>query len=175
MTGHDERLRADCGNCCGLCCVAPPFDAAQGFGYDKPAHQPCDHLLRDDRCAIHPQLATRGFPGCVHFDCHGAGQRITSEFFAGRHWRDSAETARAMFEAYSRLLKLHELMAMIDWGLAAARETTPAMRQALEQQMRRLDQASAGMVEGCRVAELPGLRAETLALLRGLVSSGRPD
>ena len=167
-------LLADCDNCCGLCCVAPPFDAVQGFGYDKPAHEPCLHLLEDDRCDIHARLAVDGFPGCAHFDCHGAGQRISREYFPGRHWRDSPETARQMFESYSRLLKLHELMAMIEWGLAAVTAAMPPVREELRRQMRVLEEASDGVVEGSRAAELPRLRSETIALLRGLVPPARP-
>ncbi len=36
---HD--LRADCGRCAGLCCVAPAFTASADFAIDKPAGQPC--------------------------------------------------------------------------------------------------------------------------------------
>ena len=33
-------MLADCSQCVGLCCVVPPFDAEQGFGFDKPAEHP---------------------------------------------------------------------------------------------------------------------------------------
>jgi len=54
-----RKLTADCTNCCGLCCVAPAFDAEQGFGYTKPAHIPCMNLRGDDGCAIHDRLRAR--------------------------------------------------------------------------------------------------------------------
>ena len=41
-----------------------------------PAGKPCPNLREDFRCRIHEQLAERGFPGCVVFDCFGAGQRL---------------------------------------------------------------------------------------------------
>ena len=47
------RLKADCSACVALCCVIPPFDASQGFGFDKPAETPCQHLCADHRCGIH--------------------------------------------------------------------------------------------------------------------------
>ena len=37
-------LRADCGSCFGLCCVALPFAASADFAVDKAAGQPCANL-----------------------------------------------------------------------------------------------------------------------------------
>ena len=104
-------LRPDCAHCVALCCVAPAFDAEQGFGYDKPAREPCRHLHSDNRCGIHPALVTQGFAGCASFDCFGAGQRATA-LFADCDWRASSAQADRMFQAYSRLRTLHELLAM---------------------------------------------------------------
>jgi hypothetical protein len=107
------HLRADCAACTGLCCVVPPFDALQGFGFDKPAHTPCPHLRDDHRCGIHEHLDARGFRGCTVFDCHGAGQRVSQQLFPGQDWRDSAETAQRMFSAYEQMRGLHDLMALL--------------------------------------------------------------
>ena len=85
-----ERLKADCSACVALCCVIPPFDACQGFGFDKPAETPCRHLGADHRCGIHAELIDRGFAGCVAFDCLGAGQRLTATLVSAR---TSAEIA----------------------------------------------------------------------------------
>jgi hypothetical protein len=126
-------LRPDCTRCAALCCVAPAFDAEQGFGYDKPAGEACRHLLADNRCGIHPVLVAQGFPGCASFDCFGAGQRATSLFAAD--WRESPESARRMFETYSRLRTLHELLAMATVAGTRAPEGTAAetVRQVLAQ------------------------------------------
>ncbi len=113
-----EPLRADCAKCCALCCVAPAFDADQGFGLDKPAHTPCVNLDAQFRCAIHEELHARGFPACARFDCFGAGQRVT-RLFAGTSWRESPQLARRMFEAYRRYRSLHELLVLL--GLAIER------------------------------------------------------
>jgi hypothetical protein len=160
----DIDLKADCARCMGLCCVAPAFDAAQGFGFDKPAHEPCRHLQAEDGCAIHARLAASGFPGCVQFDCHGAGQRITQQLFPGWHWRDSAATARTLFDAYSRLLPLHDLMAMI--ALTLPLVTDVPAREQLERQSRRLAEAGSDIVSGKGDLTTRELREETLALLR---------
>jgi hypothetical protein len=129
--GLPASLRPDCARCAALCCVAPAFDAEQGFGYDKPAGEACRHLLADNRCAIHPVLVAQGFPGCASFDCFGAGQRATALFDAD--WRGSPETARRMFETYSRLRTLHELLAMTTVALSRATDDAAAetVRQVL--------------------------------------------
>ncbi|TKJ18353.1 pentapeptide repeat-containing protein [Blastococcus sp. CCUG 61487] len=86
-------LSADCSRCAGLCCVAPAFAASADFAVDKPPGTPCRHLRDDFRCGIHDRLRSSGFPGCVVFDCFGAGQRVTQETFGGRSWRESPELA----------------------------------------------------------------------------------
>jgi hypothetical protein len=108
-----EHLQPDCARCCGLCCVAPPFDASQGFGFDKAAHAPCLHLQDDFRCRIHHALAEQGFPACASFDCYGAGQRVTQHLFHGADWRTAPELATRMFTEYARLRSLHELQAIV--------------------------------------------------------------
>ena len=95
-------LAADCSRCVGLCCVAPAFAASVDFAVDKPAGDPCPNLEADNRCGIHARLRESGFPGCVVFDCFGAGQRVTQELLPGTDWRTgeafelTAEPQRAM-------------------------------------------------------------------------------
>lgn len=129
-------LAADCAKCCGLCCVAPAFDAEQGFGYSKPAHTPCTNLRRDNRCTVHHALNEHGFPACASFDCHGAGQRVTQALFGGRSWRTSPEIAREMFRAYFRYRSLHELMALLQ---AAISKSSPPDAQHLRRSLESID------------------------------------
>lgn len=115
------HLKADCSACVALCCVIPPFDAAQGFGFDKPAETPCQHLCADHRCGIHDALIPRGFEGCVAFDCLGAGQRLTAlavQHFGSADWRARPEVARWLFAAYQRMRQVQEWLASL--SLAAA-------------------------------------------------------
>jgi uncharacterized protein YjbI with pentapeptide repeats len=81
-------LTADCSRCDALCCVLLPFRREGGFGADKPGGVACHHLREDDRCGIHADLRERGWPGCVVFDCFGAGQQVTNVTYAGTSWRD---------------------------------------------------------------------------------------
>ncbi|WP_328347162.1 pentapeptide repeat-containing protein [Micromonospora sp. NBC_00421] len=116
------ELRGDCARCVGLCCVAPAFAASADFAQHKPAGRPCPNLRTDSRCGIHDELRDRGYPGCVVFDCFGAGQRVSQVTYPGRDWRDDPATAAGMFAAFAVARPLHELL----WYLTEALALTPA-------------------------------------------------
>ncbi|MFI7061682.1 pentapeptide repeat-containing protein [Kribbella sp. NPDC050124] len=100
------ELRADCGSCFGLCCVALTFSRSADFAIDKPAGDPCPNLSEDFRCSIHSKLRPAGFPGCTVYDCFGAGQEISRR--AGKSWRE--QPGQDMFAALPILRQLHELL-----------------------------------------------------------------
>jgi hypothetical protein len=133
----EPMLRPDCTRCAALCCVAPAFDRSEDFAVDKPAGVACPNLTADHRCAIHADLARRGFRGCAHYDCMGAGQRVTQEMFAGRSWRDDPAIAGAMFEAFRRMRQVHALLELLETAgrlplTAAQRQTHNELRHALD-------------------------------------------
>jgi hypothetical protein len=117
------ELRPDCGRCFALCCVAPAFAISADFAIRKKAGQPCPHLQEDFRCAIHAHLRERGFPGCVAYDCFGAGQRVSQVTFRGRDWRRGPEAAQRMFQVFGVVRRLHELL----WHLREAAKLRPAL------------------------------------------------
>jgi hypothetical protein len=130
-----RHLKADCSACVALCCVIPPFDAEQGFGFDKPAESACHHLCADHRCGIHAGLVEQGFSGCVAFDCLGAGQRLTAqalERFGSADWRARPEVARWLFDAYPRVRRVQEWVARLE---LAARVTGRPALQALAEEL----------------------------------------
>jgi Pentapeptide repeats (8 copies) len=104
------NLVADCAACVGLCCVAPALSASADFALTKPAGRACVHLSADSRCSIHSSLRSRGFPGCVAYDCFGAGQRTVALLGPGR----SPRTLRV----YEVLHQLHELLFYLADALA---------------------------------------------------------
>jgi hypothetical protein len=159
VTALPARLRPDCAQCSGLCCVAPPFDADQGFGHDKAAHEPCRHLAPDFRCRIHGRLLENGYPGCASFDCFGAGQRVTQQLFGGRNWSRNPEIAARMFDTYARVRSLHELMAMAT--LAQDHVTSEAGQLALQELIAEID---ARANRTCR--SITQLRREVMQRLR---------
>jgi uncharacterized protein YjbI with pentapeptide repeats len=136
---EDDRarlgLRADCGSCLGLCCVALPFSASADFGFDKAAGQPCPNLRTDLGCSIHRDLRERGFAGCAVFDCFGAGQKVSQVTFGGRDWRGDPRTAGQMFDALAVMRQLHELLWYLTDALAQPRagELHGALRAALDE------------------------------------------
>lgn len=134
--GHDDprtaHLRADCSRCVGLCCVAPAFRASSDFAIDKPAGVPCPNLGGDHRCTIHTELRQRGFPGCVVYDCFGAGQHIAQTLMPGRDWREGGDVARQMFALLPVVRLLHELLRFLAEALTldAARHLHDDLRAA---------------------------------------------
>jgi len=162
MSTLPAALRADCSRCAGLCCVVPAFYAMQGFGFDKPAHTPCAHLTSADRCAIHSERAARGFPGCVDFDCYGAGQRVT-QLFGDTSWRDSRETAARIFSTYACYLALHRLMAALALAEVAA---SPLLAERLRAKRDHLDELCRTEDAKSGRLDVAALRAETASLLR---------
>jgi uncharacterized protein YjbI with pentapeptide repeats len=117
-------LRADCGSCFALCCVALPFARSADFAIDKDAGTPCRNLRDDFRCGVHTELRARGFAGCTVYDCFGAGQKVSQITFGGRDWRSGGrDHARRMFDVFPVVRQLHELL----WYLTEAL-TLPAAR-----------------------------------------------
>jgi hypothetical protein len=110
---EDPMLRADCARCAALCCVGLAFDRSVLFALDKAAGEVCPHLTLKHRCAIHPELATRGFTGCTRYDCLGAGQRVTQELFGGRSWHDDPSLLRPMLEAFRVMREVHECQQLL--------------------------------------------------------------
>jgi uncharacterized protein YjbI with pentapeptide repeats len=143
--GHRARLRADCGRCFGLCCVAPAFSASADFAIDKDAGQACPHLRRDFRCSIHDRLRPQGFPGCAVYDCFGAGQQVAQVTFGGRDWRREPGLAGQMFGVFTVMRQLHELLWYLSEALTlpAARPIHGDLSRALDE-TERLTQQNAG-------------------------------
>jgi hypothetical protein len=149
-----NRFKANCSACCGICCVALPFDASQGFAFDKPAHTPCVNLQSDFRCSIYDRRAISGFPSCGAYDCYGAGQQVT-RLFKNATWRDSAELATQMFGAFRQLRTLHELLAML--AISIQRANSENSRGKLKNKLQELE---------IICDEMPAILAENIANIR---------
>jgi hypothetical protein len=151
-------LQADCARCRALCCVGPTFVASADFGVDKPAGQPCVHLGDDDRCRIHTQLRPRGFPGCVAYDCFGAGQHVVQVVFGG------GERSPAMFAVLPVVRGLHELL----WYLAdvRSRPAVAALHGTVRRAAGRVTRLAVGDPDALRAVDLDAERAAVAPLLR---------
>jgi uncharacterized protein YjbI with pentapeptide repeats len=118
--GTRPDLRADCGDCFGLCCVALAFTRSADFARDKKAGEPCGNLAAGHRCGIHGRLRESGYRGCTVYDCFGAGQKVSRITFGGRDWRDAADGGASMFAALPVMRQLHELLTYLTEVLARA-------------------------------------------------------
>ncbi|MDT0317535.1 pentapeptide repeat-containing protein [Streptomyces millisiae] len=156
-------LRADCGSCFGLCCVALPFTASADFAVSKAAGTPCGNLDADFRCGIHAGLRERGFTGCTVFDCFGAGQRVSQVTFGGRDWRSAPETAGAMFAAFPVVRQLHELLWYL--GEATARPAARSVLGELRELAGRVEGLAGGAPEELATVDVGALRAQVGELL----------
>jgi hypothetical protein len=161
------ELEADCTRCSGLCCVAPAFARSADFALDKPAETPCPNLLvsvpgrRDAPCGIHAELTDRGFPGCVAFDCFGAGQRVAAD------WRVGRDAAREAFDAFAVLRPLHEIL----WYLT---EPVPDVPRGLRDEVAAAASRVAGLADDPAGVDVPAVRGEVGELL-GRVSAVARD
>ena len=109
-------FRPNCDACAALCCVMLPFDAGEDFGFDKAGGVVCRHL-KGHACTIHADLAAKGFAGCQHYDCLGAGQRVVQEVFAAKSWRSDPDLLAPMERAFRAMRRLHEDHALLQAAL----------------------------------------------------------
>lgn len=166
-----RELTADCSRCVALCCVVPAFAASADFAIDKPAGTPCVHLRTDDRCGIHDQLPERGFPGCVVFDCLGAGQRVTQLTFAGRDRRTDPAAAAGMAAVFPVMRQLTELL----WHLTEARSlSTDEAIDALLAEVEALTRASADALAALDVGSVRAAAGELLGRVSETVRADVP-
>jgi uncharacterized protein YjbI with pentapeptide repeats len=163
---------ADCSRCLALCCVGPAFAASADFAIDKPAGTPCPHLRRtrgsssaslrlpDHACGIHAHLHERGFPGCVTFDCFGAGQQVVEVTFGGASRREPA-----MFAALEVLRPLHEVLALLDEAVAS-----PAHGPAAADLRARVEEMVTRHADALEAVDVGAVRREAGAVFDGVVA-----
>jgi hypothetical protein len=108
------ELKADCGRCKALCCVALAFDAGPSFAFAKAAGRACRNLAGDNTCRIHDGLAASGMGGCAAYDCLGAGQYVSERLFAGRSWQSEPELLTPMMAAFSLTRRIHSEIELLE-------------------------------------------------------------
>lgn len=131
----NRRLKADCGNCFGLCCVALPYAKSADFAFNKDGGTPCRNLQEDYRCAIHNHLRNEGFRGCAVYECFGAGQKVSQAAYKGNDWREHSETAKEMFEVFPIMQQLHEILYYLHEALSRqeAESIYPELQEAYDE------------------------------------------
>ena len=104
-----NKLRIDCNNCSGLCCVALYCAKTDGFPENKNAGIPCKYLNSDFQCEIHSKLIDMNMRGCLAYDCFGAGQKVTQDLFPNTTWKSDQEKSKIIFEVFLRVFQLHQM------------------------------------------------------------------
>jgi hypothetical protein len=160
------NLAADCSRCAGLCCVAPAFVASSDFAISKPAGVACRHLAADASCSIHDRLIPAGFPGCVAYDCFGAGQRVVALYGGG------GRSAR-MLAGYETVRQLHELL----WYVADAlsRPAAAPVHGELVEARSAIEAAVAGGPASIEATDPAAHRATVAPLLRRASALARAE
>ncbi|MBU2934589.1 MULTISPECIES: hypothetical protein [Pacificibacter] len=119
---------SDCANCAALCCLSLAFDQGDSFAHDKTAGTPCHNLSGFD-CAIHKDLTSQGYSGCVAYQCLGAGQRVTALFDIT--WRDDPKMTAPMMDAFRQMRAVQSVLQLLEAASALPLPT-------LQEQERRL-------------------------------------
>ncbi|MFF6961003.1 pentapeptide repeat-containing protein [Streptomyces sp. NPDC008317] len=174
-TGETSELRADCGDCFGLCCVALAFTRSADFAADKAAGEPCGHLGGDHRCGIHRELRGRGYRGCTVYDCFGAGQKLSRITFGGQDWRDAADGGRSMFALLPVVRQLHELLRYL--GETLALPSARPVHAAAEAAVARISGLTLGTPDALLALDVAAERApvnEILLRASALARAGTP-
>ena len=101
-----------------------PFSRASGFGVNKASGAPVPPP-RARRPVRHPRHPARGrLAGVTVFDCFGAGQQVSQVTYGGVSWREHDDLGE-MAAVLSVMRQLHEMLAHLDRGRAAARPGVP--------------------------------------------------
>lgn len=103
-------FQSDCANCMALCCVALVFDRGDMFDHDKFAGSAC-HLLKGHKCSIHTELNTRGYDGCIAYECAGAGQKVSA--FYDRDWREDPSQMKDILDVFAVMRDVQDLRQML--------------------------------------------------------------
>ena len=105
-----SKLKSDCNNCFGLCCVALPYGQSADFPFNKDGGEPCRNLCSNNLCSIHDKLREKGFRGCVSYECFGAGQHVSQSIYNSKDWREGDKHAEEMFALFPLVQQLNEML-----------------------------------------------------------------
>lgn len=156
--------------------MALPFSRSADFAFDKPGGSPCHNLDDDFGCRVHDRLRPLGMAGCTTYDCFGAGQTVTQRFYADHGWRDAGQSAQEVFEVFTSVRRLHEMLFLLHDALRhlPAEHELSARIRSIAQETEALTGPTAYDVLGVdvdqhRLAVGPLLREASLVIRAGMV------
>jgi len=105
-----EKLKIDCSQCLGLCCIGLYCMKADGFPADKPAGTACRYLTENCQCKVHNELFERNYKGCENYDCIGSGQRATQICKQSEEWIKREDTTDFVIGVYYKIFDIHQML-----------------------------------------------------------------
>lgn len=170
---HSASIEADCSRCVALCCVLLSFDRSDAFAFDKASGEPCHHLTRQWRCAVHADLEGEGMGGCAAYDCAGAGPRVVEEVFGldrlSWAWLHDERQVALLADVFGVLQRVHALLSLVQAAVALGLSTRHLAEA--EGLATRLRPAARWSPEEVLALDVTSLSADVHGFLRGLAVS----
>ena len=163
------KLKIDCKNCSGLCCVSLYCIKTDGFPANKEAGIPCAYLGSDFGCNIHSKLLEKNYKGCIAYDCFGAGQRATELCLSNGTWKTNSRQADIIFETFMIVFQLHQML----WYLVEAFQLTSdnKLKSAIDELILENEQMAEMLPENCSKADLSSYRLKVNTILKQISSA----
>lgn len=163
------KLKIDCKNCSGLCCVSLYCTKTDGFPADKEAGIPCAYLNSDYGCNIHSKLSEKNYKGCIAYDCFGAGQRATQLCLTNGTWKTNPKQADIIFETFMTVFQLHQML----WYLVEAFQLTSdnKLKSTIDELIQENEQIAEMLPENCSKTDLSAYRLKVNTVLKQISSA----
>lgn len=161
---YAEKLKIDCKNCSGLCCVSLYCAKTDGFPSNKAAGTPCAYLDSDYGCNIHSKLSEKNYKGCIAYDCFGAGQRATKLCLSKGTWKTNPKQADMIFDTFMTVFQLHQML----WYLVEAFQLTTDnhLKLSIDKLIKENEQMSDMFPDNCPNTDLSEYRLKVNTVLK---------
>ena len=158
------KLKIDCKNCSGLCCVSLYCTKTDGFPANKEAGIPCTYLDSDYGCNIHSKLNEKNYKGCIAYDCFGGGQRATQLCLKNGTWKTNPKQADMIFETFMIVFQLHQML----WYLVEAFQLTSdnKLKSIIDELIQENEQIAEMLPENCSKTDLFAYRLKVNTVLK---------
>ena len=163
------KLKIDCKNCSGLCCVSLYCTKTDGFPANKEAGIPCAYLDSDYGCNIHSKLSEKNYKGCIAYDCFGAGQRATQLCLTNGTWKTNSKQADMIFDTFMIVFQLHQML----WYLVEAFELTSdnKLKTTIDELIQENEQIAELLPENYLKTDLSAYRLKVNTVLKQISST----
>lgn len=156
-----ERLKSDCKQCCGLCCVGLFFSKVDGFLDDKEAGTPCQYLKEDFTCNSYTDLLDKGSVGCLRYECFGAGQLVIQKIFFNQTWKN-IKYKQDMIDVFVIMEQIHEMI----WYLIEMYSHSKSMQKIIEEEILSLQNIALQSIQEIKKTDIQSIRKKVDNLIQ---------